>query len=233
MPLQIIDSNIEDVMSIYGMQLTYREGNLCSCLAENNGIPRLRCGCESGYRYKAPILFYGIKTNRKAKYDKSVGAYIYDSSAQLTIPRYYLNKIQPIWQLITHGDIISIPGKTMVRTDLLTKGTRDKIFNFDLKEILQVSRLETIFNLYDDYTIDLVTREIHWNPDSANIPDDGQSYSIKYICTQQYIVFEDEPFDRGGDGEDLPRKLQLVIRKYRETTEETNPLDDYNYSQQF
>ncbi|GAB1348367.1 hypothetical protein MASR1M107_05790 [Ignavibacteriales bacterium] len=230
MSLEIIDSNIEDLMSIYGMAFTHREGYLCSCVGENNGVPQSRCGCEAGYRYKSPTTFYGIKTTRRSRFDRSAAGLMPDVTAQLTIPKFHNGVIQPVWKLITHGDLITIPSKTMVKTDVLTKGRRDKIFDHDLREILEVSRLERIYSSPDDYSVNLETRVITWNELAERIPQSDQSYSVKYICTQQYIIYEDEPFDRGGDGEDLPRKLTLLVRKYRESMETVNPLDGFKYN---
>lgn len=227
MPLRVIKQNVPRIMQIYGMKLQYRESQICSCVGSNNGVPRAGHTCEGGYLYKDPVDFYGIKQQRQSKYDRTAGGMIPDSYAQFTIPRFHLGIEQPIWSTLTHGDVISIPSKPVVKMEILQRGVRDKIYDFDLKGIIRLSKEALDLTEGADFTVNYTTRVISF-PDE-DIIKPGDYYAVKYYTTQQYIIFDDEPFDRGGDGEDLPRRVRAVIRRYQNP--DNNPIDNIDTAQ--
>lgn len=227
MPLKVINQNIPRLMQIYGMKLLYRESQICSCTGANHGVPVAGHNCDGGFIYKTPVEFHGIKQQRQSKYDRTVGGMILDTYTQFTIPRFYQEKEQLIWSTLTHGDVISIPSKPLVKMDILKRGVRDKIYDFDLKGIIRLSVGSLDLTAGTDFTVNLETRTITFTDN--NIVKPGDHYAVKYFTTQQYIVFDDEPFDRGGDVEDLPRRVRAVIRRYNNP--ETNPLDNVDTQQ--
>lgn len=227
MGLRVIKQNIPRLMQIYGMRLSYRESQLCSCVGANNGVPVAGHTCENGFIFKQPVDIYGIKQQRTSKYDRTAGGMIPDVYTLFTIPKQYNGVIQPVWTTLTHGDVISIPGKEVVKMDILQKGVRDTIYEFDLSKILRLSINSLDLLEGTDFTVNYTTRVITF-PNDTKVKA-GDYYAVKFTCSQQYIVFDEEPFDRGGDNEDLPRKVRAVIRRFHNT--DINPLDGVNTNQ--
>lgn len=223
--LKITDINFTDVMSIYGLSAKYYHARLCSCVGENNGVPLASDDCEMGFRYADSEDIQVIRTNTQRSVANTPAGLIYDASIVITVPKYYGTTYQKAWEVLGHGDIFLFPNKIQVMTDILKKGSRDKIFAFDVKEVLSVSVRNTIFTRGVDYTLD--DRTIVWS-DEAQI-DNGQPYSVEFKCSQQYRVFQQEPFDRGAEGDDLPRKVNAVIRRY--ISDDINPIDGYNFKE--
>lgn len=224
--LRVIDPNVRDTMSIYAQELKYYSGRVCSCVSENNGIPDVRCGCVLGYWYEAPETIHGIRTSVSYKFTNTPQGRIYDGGAQFTIPKYHKTVLQNAHKKLSHGDIIVVPNKTRRETDILTKGVRDKILAFDVKEIISVSRQATVYVNGEDYTINDTT--IVWEED-GNSPADGESYTVEFICSQQYKVWEAGARDRGTDEEELPRMVVCVLRRY--VTQSVNTFDEIDLQQ--
>ena len=225
MPLKITDTNITQLMDIYGQELKYYAGRLCSCVMENNGIPKKDCGCNLGFWYDEPETIHGIRQNINWKYLNTPQGRILDGGAQFTIPKYYNGVEQKAWTKLAHGDIISVVEKFRRDTDILLKGVRDYLYAFDVIEIISVSQKNVIFEKDVDYIIDGNT--IKW---IGNAPADGEYYSVEFTCTQQFKVWDTGAQDRGTDADELPRKIITAIRRYVDT-ENYNVLDEYNTAQ--
>lgn len=227
MPLKITDNNFTRVMDIYGQRLKYYPGRLCSCVRENNGIPKVECGCNLGYWYEAPETCYGVRQQVNWKYLNTPQGRIFDGGAQFTIPKFYQGVEQSAWKRLAHGDIIVVDNKVRRETDILRKGVRDYLYSFDIQEILTVSKQNTLYVKDVDFTISGNT--ISWI-NGGNKPAEEEYYSVEFLCKQQFKVWEMGAQDRGTTEDELPRKILTVVRRYVDTETE-NPMDSFDYAQ--
>lgn len=227
MPLRITDQNFSRTTEVYRQTVRYYAGSLCSCIAENNGVPALDCDCILGYRYpETPEIITAIRQNVDLKILKLPSGRIYDGGASFTIPKSFNGREQNAWRTLAHGDIIALENKQRRDTDILRKGSRDKLLAFDVKEILSVSSRSVKFIEGADYTVQ--GTNIIWDPDSENQPSEGDYYAVEFICNQQYKVWEMGGKERGTDGDELPKRVNCILRRYIETAE-SNPLDKVDY----
>lgn len=224
MPLQITDPDLTLVMDIYGRELKYYAGRLCSCVAENGGRPKIGCGCNLGFWYSEPETIYGIRTNFNYKFTSTPHGRIYDGGAKFTIPKHYQEVEQKAFYRIAQGDIIVVENTQRRDTELLKKGVRDTLYTFDVQVVFAVSQKEKVFELGVDYEVN--DRTIVWLP-NGDSPADGEDYAVEYACKQQFKVWENGANARGTAEDDLPINLLCVLRRYVET-EEVNPLDNFN-----
>jgi hypothetical protein len=58
------------------------------------------------------------------------------------------------------------------------------------------------------------TIKIIWNTDSENIPADGVNYSVEFLCSPNYIVYDDVAQPRATEENDLPKTILCVKRAY-------------------
>lgn len=237
MPFKILTSSMPLVMDTYGTPLKYYQGRLCSCVAENGGSPDPKCRCNQGFYYKTAVTIYGTKTNVSSKYLRTSYGRIFDGGAQISIPKHYNGNEQEVHTTLGHGDIIVDPNKNRRDTDILIKGIRDFIFAFDIKSILSIYAKEKEYINGVDFTIienesvagKLTT--IIWE-DTADIQE-GEYYTVEFICNEQYRVYEDGGTRRGVEDTDLPRKVICTLRRYAETEKDSGVIDDIDTNQEF
>lgn len=223
MPLEIIDPNIESLMAMGGQTLNYYQGRLCSCVNENNGQPILGHGCNQGMWYAAPVTTMALRQKVSTKFLSRPEGRIYDGGAQFTIPKFYEDIEQTAHKTIARGDILSVVGRNRRETDVLTRGSRDFLYAFDVSEVINISRGVRIYLPDVDYSIEGTT--IIWLTGGEG-PEVGQSYTVEYLCNQQYKVWDDGATDRGTDYDVLPRMVVCVLRHF--TDPALSPLDDIN-----
>jgi len=237
MSLKIIQEDFPLVMGTYRTELKYYQSRLCSCVGENNGVPKIGCGCNQGFYYKQPTIIQGVKTNISSKYIKTSQGRIFDGGAQISIPKYYDKVEQEAHTTLSHGDIIVDPSKNRRDTDILIKGTRDFIFAFDVSKVISVYAKNTEYLQGIDFNIQQVDSaagklsHIVWE-DEASITE-GEYYTVEFICNEQYKVWEDAGTRRGTSDDNLPRKVVCVVRRYTATAEESNPIDNVNINEEF
>lgn len=221
MSMVITDKNVTDLIKIYGKKLKYYSGRLCSCVGES-GTPQLKCTCNLGYRYELPEEIWGIRQKVSSKILNTPAGRIYDGGAQFTIPKFYKGILQKAFYKLSHGDIICIEGKYKRDSDVLLKGTRDRLFAFDVQEIISVSQLDVEYRQGIDFEMDGVS--FVWL-NGGNKPEEESYYSVEYTSYQQYKVWDDNGKDRGAEGDDLPNLVYCVNRRYIDKIN-NNPLDN-------
>jgi hypothetical protein len=172
-----------------------------------------------GFRYSAPEKVRLQRTQTTKKTLNTPSGVIPDGAITLTVPKYWKKKLQNAWVTAAHGDVYSLIGKSQVARDILKRGVRDRIFAFDIQKILSVAIKDTFYIQGTDFT--LQDRTIVWAEDKG--PEDGAFYSVEFLCNQQYRQYDTDAFDRGGDGDDLPKRINAVIRQY--VNPDDNPLD--------
>jgi len=228
MPLRITDTNFEAVMSIYGTPLKYYPSRLCSCVAENGGLPKIGCSCILGYYYETAQDIQGVRQRVSYKRTNSPSGVIFDGGAQFSIPKFVDSIEQPVWKRLAKGDVISVVDKFRRETEILKKGVHDKLFAFDVTEIISVTQKNNVVYV-QGRDFDLVGATIAWRNDATITPAELSDYVVEYTCNQQYVVWEDGAKDRGTIAEDLPRLVLCVLRRY--ISKDTNPIDSIPYSQ--
>ncbi len=233
MPLEVIDNNFSSIIETFGQKLKYYSGRLCSCVAENNGLPKIDCGCNLGFWYDEPEDIIGVRTSVDYKYLNTPQGMIYNGGAKLTIPKYveveengkWLTKEQIAYKKLAHGDVIVVDNKVRRDTDVLRKGVRDKLFAFDIQEIISISQANKIFIPTIDFVLNGTT--IQWIGDQ---PSEGSYYTVEFNCKQQYKVWEVGAKDRGTQDDEMPKVALCVLRRYIEQDTQ-NPIDHYDYEQ--
>ncbi len=222
MSFRVIDPDFTDVMSIYSQKLKYYPGRLCSCVGENNGVPKPDCGCNLGYWYGMPEDIIGIRQSVSYRYLNTPQGRIFDGGAQFTIPRNGNGTNQKAYITLAHGDIISVEGKYRRDTDILRKGIRDKLNAFDIIEVVSIAQKGTVYIAGQDF--ELNGTEIIWEQ-TGNKPAEGSYYTVEFTCNQQYKVWEVGAKDRGTTEDQLPRLIICVLRRF--ANQESNPIDSF------
>lgn len=223
--LRIIDPNIRKLINRFGQTVKYYPGRLCSCVEENNGNYDPEHTCNHGFYYGTAETIDVLKTNFNEKFLNTPQGVIFQGGAQFTIPKFSLAGVeQRAWTTIAQGDIIVSLSKIRRDTDLLRRGVRDKIYAFDLKEILSVAKGTTLYALGTDYTVSEQTFDagkltvINWitgEDGTVHGPATGEAYAVEFTCLHQYKVWDDGAMDRGTDVDDLPRKIKCVLRRFK------------------
>lgn len=219
--LRVIDPNIKKLLYKFGQTFKYYPGRLCSCVEENEGTYDPKHDCDHGFYYGEPETILLLKTQFNERFLNSPQGVIFNGGAQFTIPKYNLEKIeQRAWTTLAHGDILASAQKIRRDTDLLRRGVRDKIFAFDVQEVLTISKGSTIYTSEEDYTISLQTFPtgkltlIEWK--NGKGPALEEAYAVEFTCLHQYKVWDDAPMDRGTDTDNLPRKVKCVLRRFKD-----------------
>ncbi|MDQ7818667.1 MAG: hypothetical protein RDU14_16700 [Melioribacteraceae bacterium] len=227
MGLRVIDNSIRGSLQRFGQTYKYYPARLCSCVEENNGNFLPDHTCNHGFYFGTAQTIIVIKTQFNEKFLNSQQGVIFNGGAQFTIPKLNLAGVeQPAWKTIAHGDVLASLTKIRRDTDILLRGTRDKIYAFDVKEVLTVSRGATIYTPITDYTVSEQTFDagkltvINWVTDAQQVvhgPATGEAYAVEFTCLHQFKVWDEAAMDRGTDTDDLPRKIKCVLRRF------TNP----------
>lgn len=220
MSLQVINRNIPNLLKRFGQTIKHYPSRICSCVAENNGMPKLNHTCMYGFYFDEPETVIGIRTQVSYKYLNQPHGRIYNGGATFTIPKFNLQGVeQKAWTKIAHGDILVLDNKTRRDTDILIRGVRDYLFAFDVIEVLSISRNNVKYTAGTDYTVTegssvaagkLTT--INWQTGKG--PENGDTFTVEFTCKQQFKIWEDGGQDRGTDEDELPKKVVAVLRRF-------------------
>lgn len=159
-----------------------------------------------------------------------------------------------VYDRIFKGDIIVIEDRPIRDYDVLRKGYRDTLFAFDVKEILSVisvlrDNTEKQYTYGTDYKIRVdgndasveitsdgtiklesiegikiaSTIEIVWLEDGDK-PVNGDYYAVEFMCSPNYVVFDELAKPRMTSDRDLPKSIMCVKRAFFNKL--PNPIDD-------
>jgi hypothetical protein len=224
--LEVLDGDIELLMDTYKVKLSYYAGRLCSCVGENNGMPKPECGCMQGFWYNNPVTAYGIRSNVDISDLSTTQGLITNVKAKFTIPKYYEEIEQSVYEILAHGDVLVVDNKYRRDTDVLRKGVRDTLFAFDVTEIVSVSQLSVGYQLGVDFSLEGTT--INWI--GTNAPANNSYYSVEFKCKEQFRVWDVGAKDRGTQDAELPRLVLCELRRYIQKST-GNPIDSYTTDQ--
>ncbi len=228
-------------MRRFEQEAKYYQSRLCSCVAENNGSYDVADDCVQGFRYFAPVPAHLIRTTMKNNILNTPGGRIINIDALLIIPKFHKGIEQGVWTTVTHGDVISFSNKSRRETDILVRGTRDYIHAFDVDKILSVySKTKKFIEGVDfetstralDFEDDMnilfedgnslmldetrlvpgETMTINWMDGKG--PDEEETYTVEFMCREQYRIWDDGGGNRGTTVDDLPKKMKAVIRRF-------------------
>lgn len=194
---------------------------VCSCVPANQMRPDPKCKvCTYGQVYdKVPEQI--LMTQTSMKLDRSVNDKMYNfymGGARITIYKYdkALNPYKA-YKSLSQYDIIVVP--TDIRSNISANiyKVKDSLLNFNVTEVESVSSIEndtdTIYREGTDYTVELTDAisRIVWI-DGGNHPK--EHYTVRYLSSVNFLVWEDNPKKRGAaDGED-PRVVYCTLRPY-------------------
>ena len=159
----------------------------------------------------------------------------------------------PMYTTMFKGDVIVVKDKPIRDYDVLTKGKRDRLHAFDVITILSVvsidaAQVEHFYAYGTDYDLAvngtpltgiikpdgsvglLLTADMpivsditfQWLDGGAAPPVDTD-YNVEFICSPNYIVWDEMAKARGTHDNDLPKMLMAVKRAY--VSKATNPVD--------
>lgn len=227
MGLRVIDSRIRNLLSRFGQTYKYYPARLCNCVEDNNGSFLPNHTCNHGFYFGSPETISVIKTQFNEKFLNSQQGVIFQGGAQFTVPKFDLGGVeQRAWTTLAHGDVLASLTKIRRNTDILRRGVRDKIYAFDVKDILTVSQGTTIYVSGVDYEASEQTFDagkltvISWLLDEHSNqlgPANSETYAVEFTCLHQFKVWDEAAMDRGTDTDELPRKIKCVLRRF------TNP----------
>ena len=159
----------------------------------------------------------------------------------------------PMYTTLFKGDVIVVKDKPVRDYDVLTKGKRDRLYAFDVITILSVASVDTakVEHLYTygtDYELQVngtpltgivkpdgsvgivltadmpIVSDITFAwLDGGAAPPDEADYNVEFICSPNYIVWDDMAKARGTHDNDLPKMIMTVKRAY--VSKVANPVD--------
>lgn len=198
---------------------------VCSCVAANNMAYDPRCNlCVYGNIYN-PTPEEVLVTRTAMKIDRSVNERMYNfymGGARITFYKYDLaGKAVNAYKYISQYDIVVVPGDIRSNNSANVYGKKDQLYCFDVTEIESVSSIEPDENgvkyekMYKeglDYQAEKRTdiTTIKWLGD--NHPTDY--YTVRYLSSVNYLVWEDNPKMRGGSDSEDPRVVYCTLRPY-------------------
>lgn len=166
---------------------------------------------------------------------------------------------QSIWERIFFGDVIVVKEKPVRDYDILCRGQRDTMFAFDVTKILSLKYKAADGTVQSyvygtDYKLQIngVDMQATANPDGTTtlVPADGQihissqiavvwlgpigpamnqNYVVSFMCSPNYIVYDDAGKPRGPSDNDLPKHFMCVKRAFFNSSD--NPFDAMTHRQ--
>lgn len=216
----------------FGSSMYWYERTLCPCLVTNGGHPDPDCDCYGGFRYADPVEVVVLRVEVNFRHLPADIGMILQGGCKLTIPALKVvrdvegnikeYKEDPLHERVTRGDIFAEMNNSRRDGDLLVRGSRDRLFSFDVDKILRVTTKTTEYADHGDYTFDPTTRTISWV--SGHGPATGTPYTVEFTSKVQYIVWDDQAMHRGSDANPLPRRIYCRLRQYIDF-EFDNPID--------
>lgn len=217
--MNVIDKDIKRLIKKYGKDLDYYPARFCSCVAKNNGTPDPDCSCNLGFYYPTePEVVRVLKQNFSEKFLNTEMGIIYNGGCKIAIPKYFNGVAQSIYDTISKGDVFVDKSFNRRDTDNLIRGTRDKIYAFNVSKILSVAVENTLyiqgidFNVTEEESAAGKLTNIVWEANKG--PDIDEHYTVEFICNQQFKVWDDGAAKSGTDSQELPIRIKCVLRKF-------------------
>lgn len=205
------------------------------------GVTRLESTAIFGMRYAEPVPVEVMRTSVSQWVLHQPGGQIYSGGCRLTIFPTRHGSRQHFYDMLSDGDVFVIRDKLVREYDILAKGKREYIFSYDVRAVIAVLsvNLNNVPEFYQygvDYTLQLgdnpaqtvnqnniiyitdpyetsigKSLSIVWiNP--AKQPYKGQKYTVEYLCSPNYVVWNDRAKIRAVLNNDLPKTVMCVKR---------------------
>ena len=133
--------DIDDMLDEFGVDCIYYQA--WQTPEQRRGEQTLDSNAVHGYRYRAPVNVRLIRTAVSNYIVNSPEGKVYKGGARFTLPptRTINGTVveQDIWDRVFIGDIVVVKEKPIRDYDILTKGSRDYIFAFDVTKLLSIS----------------------------------------------------------------------------------------------
>lgn len=199
----------------------YYAASICTCNAKNGGNPDPLCPyCVQGWVYNAdgPVAVEIVRTAPNLRAIPQEIATIFIGGARITIPELLKSgESNPAFANVHRGDVFAITAFLERHSDVLLRGTRDKLWAFEVSSIVLV-RDEDGVEYAESGDFLLSDGTLLW--ESGRGPAVGKYYSCEFQAPAQFIVYGAEPTHRGGgnSGAVLPKTVLAVRRAYQPNT---------------
>jgi hypothetical protein len=198
----------------------YYAASICPCNAKNGGTPDPQCsqGCTLGWQYADPVACEIIRTSPNLRAIPQEIATIFIGGARITIPELLKSgEPNPAFVNVHRGDVFSITRFPERHSDVLLRGTRDKLWAFDVQSLVLI-RDEDGVEYAEGGDFLLSDGELLW--ESGRGPAVGKYYSCEFVAATQFIIYMTQATHRGGDGTGavLPKTVLAVRRAYQPST---------------
>lgn len=216
------EANLAAYADTFALPVHYYPGSVCACLLDNNGQPNPTCPyCYLGWVYPStPVEAEVVRTANKLKNMPDAVALLLLGGATLTImEKLRSGASNPAFVNTHRGDVFLIPDNYEVQTDLLRRGTRDRLWAFEVSSVIRIRDINNVLYVATtDYA--LSGRDIVWV--SGRGPAVGVAYTCDFNTPEQYMVFLDASMSRGGGGTGavLPKKVMATKRTYQESAKD-------------
>ncbi len=200
-----------------------------------------------GLRYDAPMAESLIRTSISQRIVNSPDGKAFVGGARFTVPSTKRVNGAAVrvtfYDRVFRGDVIVVDDKIIRDYDLPVRGRRDRLFAFDVKQILRVTGVDgngnDVFYAYNvDYTLSVngtpvagtvqadgsvlltppepmpLISDIEFVWVDGRGPVDGDQYAVEFISSPNYVVWDDVAARRATQNNDLPLMVMCVRRAY-------------------
>ncbi len=222
------ESDQTDFLDEFGVDIKYYRSKQCSCIAENGGVFDNKDDCYLGWRYDEPVITRVIRTNFKIDVENINLGLLYEGGVRFTIFKTKLDGTsEPMFQYLSKGDVIVNLNDTIRKTDHINPDIRNHLAAFNVKKVLSISQLKTIFKEDEDYDVTYGDKtEIVW---AEGKKPDGM-YAVDFEANINYVLFSETPRLRGADSDSVPKSITCVLRPYS-NREQQRLLDLLDYTE--
>jgi len=197
---------------------------VCGCVAANNMQYDPRCPlCVYGNIYE-PSPEKILVTRTSMKLDRSVNERMYNlymGGARITIYKYDLSS-NPVkaHKYLSQYDVIVMPKDIRLNNSGNIYGKKDQLYCYNVTEVESVSSLEydadnkqyeKVYKNDIDYKVKIESAitTIEWIGEHPT-----NFYTVRYLSSVNYLVWEDNPKMRGGSDSEDPRVVYCTLRPY-------------------
>jgi hypothetical protein len=142
------DYDAEEMLEEFGVNCIWFQARQTTQL--KHGIQRLDSDAILGFHYEQGVGARIIRTSVSYQIVNSEAGRIYKGGARFTIAQKKLINgsfvVQNIYDRVFIGDVIAVMDKPIRDFDVLQKGKRDRVFAFDITQILSVTRSDAAKN---------------------------------------------------------------------------------------
>ena len=246
---------MQKLLNKFAVNCLYYQGRLSPELKQ--GVAKPESTSIHGFMYEAPVAQPLIRTAISYHIINTDWGRMYEGGARFTVmPTKMVNgQVENLimYDRVFRGDVIVVLDKPIRDYDLLTKGRRDKLFAFDVLQILSViavnaDQVEARYAYGTDYVLKLngVALPASVNQDgtvtikdksdmpaisdleiawttNGKHPAENLDYAVEFLCSPNYVVWDSMAKPRATAIGNLPKTILCAKRAFFNKT--PNPID--------